>query len=75
MNLRTTTLAAALLAAGVLSLPGSAQAAPWGWQFGAGVAAGAVIGGALAAPYYGYPYYAYPVYPHRVYIRPRVWLY
>ena len=31
----------------------------WGWGFGGGLAAGALIGGALAAPYYygGGPYY------------------
>ena len=32
----------------------------WGWGLGGGLAAGAIIGGALAAPYYyggGYPYY------------------
>jgi hypothetical protein len=44
----------------------------WGWGVGAGVAAGALIGGALAAPYYGgyyggpyyyaSPYYADPYY-------------
>lgn len=37
----------------------------WGWGAGAGFAAGAIIGGALAAPYYygGYrPYYPAPVY-------------
>jgi len=37
----------------------------WGWGVGAGVAAGALIGGALAAPYYYggyYPYYAQPYY-------------
>jgi hypothetical protein len=33
----------------------------WGWGVGAGIVAGAIVGGALAAPYYGYgPYYAYP---------------
>ena len=31
----------------------------WGWGLGAGLAAGAIIGGALAAPYYG-PGYYYP---------------
>ena len=35
-NLRTTTLAAVVLSASALSLPGSAQAAPWGWHGGCG---------------------------------------
>ena len=36
----------------------------WGWGVGGGLAAGAIIGGALAAPYYygGGPYYANPYY-------------
>ncbi|MGA9003006.1 MAG: BA14K family protein, partial [Pseudolabrys sp.] len=36
----------------------------WGWGFGGGLAAGALIGGALAAPYYygGYYPYAQPYY-------------
>ncbi len=47
----------------------------WGWGFGGGLATGAIIGGALAAPYYygggyyggpyyygGGPYYAAPAY-------------
>jgi hypothetical protein len=80
-NLRTTTLAAVVLAASALSLPGSAQASPWGWHggccwggVGPGLAAGLIIGGALSSPY---PYYAYPgpYYRHRVYVRPRYWLY
>jgi hypothetical protein len=79
MNLRTASLTAALLAAAaVTSLPSSADAqwrGRWGWGgFGlglAGVATGAIIGGALAAPYYAYgyatPYYNYgyaPGYNH-----------
>jgi hypothetical protein len=53
-NLRTTTLAAVVLAASALSLPGSAQAAPWGWHggcgcVGTGVAAGLIMGGALSS--------------------------
>lgn len=35
----------------------------WGWGVGAGLLGGAIIGGALAAPYYGYgpgPYYGDP---------------
>jgi hypothetical protein len=36
----------------------------WGWGVGGGLLAGALIGGALASPYYsyGYPYYSYPAY-------------
>src|SRR5262245_15208058 len=35
----------------------------WGWGFGGGLAAGAIIGGALAAPYYyGGGYYGGPYY-------------
>ena len=46
----------------------------WGWGLG-GLAAGAIIGGALARPYYyGYPYgyYGYPAYgyPPPVYAAP-----
>ncbi len=78
MKLRTATLAAALLAASIPSLPSTAQARPfgfhggwghggWGWGgAGLGLAAGAIIGSALAAPYYGgygYPYgYGYAPY-------------
>lgn len=42
----------------------------WGWGVGAGFATGAIIGGALAAPYYygyPYPYYGYPYYPAPAY--------
>jgi hypothetical protein len=60
MNLRTASLATVLLAAAVSSLPASANAqwrGGWGWGgFGVGLAAGAIIGGALAAPYYSYGY-------------------
>jgi hypothetical protein len=59
MNLRTASLAT-VLAAAVSSLPASANAqwrGGWGWGgFGVGLAAGAIIGGALAAPYYSYGY-------------------
>ena len=59
----------ALLAAttlGVAALPSSAEAR-WGWGgFGVGLATGAIIGGALARPYYPYygyyGYYGYPAY-------------
>jgi hypothetical protein len=60
-KLRTAVLATTLVAATV-PLSTSADAAwrgGWGWGgFGVGLAAGALIGGALAAPYYG-GYYAY----------------
>src|ERR1700688_3403526 len=47
----------------------------WGWGWGApvaaGVGAGALVGGALAAPYYGYgPYYPGPYYPGPYYPGP-----
>ena len=79
-NLRTTTLAAVVLAASALSLPGSAQAAPWGWHagcgcVGTGLAAGLIMGGALSSPYAYYVYPGRPYYRHRVYVRPRYWLY
>ncbi|MDQ2082476.1 hypothetical protein RA307_20000 [Xanthobacteraceae bacterium Astr-EGSB] len=77
-------IAAAVVAATVVTLPTSSEAR-WrgrgGWGIGAGVfgglAAGALIGSAIAgpryyAPYYGYgyrPYYAY--YGPRPYYRPR----
>ena len=45
----------------------------FGWGVGAGFLGGAIVGGALAAPYYGYPYpyygpyygYGYPVEGYR----------
>jgi hypothetical protein len=71
MKLRTATLAAALVTAAIPSLPTSAHAfgfhGGWGWGWGGvgvGLATGALIGTALAAPYYGgYAYdYGYPAY-------------
>jgi hypothetical protein len=59
--------------------PGAVETVRWrgrGWGWGAGgFAAGAILGGALARPYYGYgPYYPgyyavpyYPAYPPPVY--------
>ena len=75
--LRTTALAAGLIAASVpfLSVPANAAWGGWhgnGWGWGGvgiGLAAGALVGAALTAPYwgygYGYPYaygYGYPAY-------------
>jgi hypothetical protein len=65
-KLRTTALAATLTAGTVVSLPSSPQA-QWGWRggwgwggLGVGLAAGAIIGSALAArPNYASPYYGY----------------
>jgi len=62
----TALAAAATLAVAAVAVPQQAQAR-WGrhWGGGAvlgGLAAGALIGGALSAPYYGYgygPYYGY----------------
>ncbi len=80
MKLRALALGTALLAATVPSLSSSAEAAPWGWHggwggwhgggwgwggVGLGLAAGAVIGSALATPYYGY--YAPAYYPSDYY--------
>jgi len=55
MNLRAASLAAVLIAAAIPSLPAAANAQGWGWRggwgwggLGAGLAAGAIIGGALA---------------------------
>ena len=45
--------------------PSDIETVRWGWGWGlGGFAAGAIIGGALAAPYYyGRPYYPYGYYP------------
>ena len=57
----TTLVASAVIGATALSMSSPANAGfGWGWPFfWGGVAAGAVVGGALAAPYYyrPYPYY------------------
>jgi hypothetical protein len=54
---KTLTALVAATTLGVIALPSSAEAR-WGWGWG-GLAAGAIVGGALAAgaynPYYGYP--------------------
>jgi len=59
-------VAAATMAGAVMATSGTAEARwgrGWGWGPGVlgGLAAGAVIGGALAAPYY-YPYGPYGYY-------------
>jgi hypothetical protein len=67
--LRTTALTAALMTAAVPMLTSPAHAWGWGWRGGGwgwggaglGLAVGALIGSALAAPYYGYGY-GYPAY-------------
>jgi len=57
--------------------PAPAETVQWrrgfGWGLGAGLVTGAIVGGALASPYYGYgPYYPAPVYvaPPPVYYGP-----
>jgi hypothetical protein len=59
----TTLVASAVIGATALSMSSPANAGfGWGWPFfWGGVAAGAVVGGVLAAPYYyrPYPYYYY----------------
>lgn len=66
----TALVAAATIAVAAMATSGSADARPWGrgWGWGpgpfiGGLAAGAIIGGALAAPYY-YPYGYYGPYPY-----------
>ena len=70
----TATSASAMPATHALALksaaPGGIESVRWrgGWGWGlGGFAAGAIIGGALASPYYygggGYPYGYYPAYP------------
>jgi hypothetical protein len=65
----------ALIAAGTLAGAVVATSAPaearWGWGLG-GFAAGAVIGSALAAPYYS-PYGYYGYYAPYPYPQPCVW--
>ena len=70
MKLRTAAMATALVAATIPALPTSAHAwgfhhGGWGWGgVGLGFATGALVGAALASPYYGaYAYdYGYPAY-------------
>ncbi len=77
----TALVAAAAIAAAAVPTSNTAQAAwhggGWGWgpgPFLGGLAAGAIVGGALAAPYYypyPYGYYAPPPYPY--YRAPCAW--
>ena len=71
--LRTTALSAALMTAAVptLTSPAHAWGLGWGWRGGGwgwglgGLAAGALVGAALTAPYWGYGGgygYGYPSY-------------
>jgi hypothetical protein len=71
----TATAAAAVLATGaVVATPKQAEARCYGCAVGAGVigglAAGAIIGSAIARPY---PYYGYGYYGGPVYYGPRCW--
>jgi hypothetical protein len=64
MNLPSKAVAAALVAASLASISTPADA-QWGWRrgwggVGFGLAAGAIIGGAIAASSYNYGYYGYP---------------
>jgi hypothetical protein len=66
----TALVAVASLAAAAVATSSTADARwgrGWGWGPGpviGGLAAGAIIGGALAAPYYGYPYGYYAPRPY-----------
>jgi hypothetical protein len=67
--LRTTALSAALMTAAVPMLTSPAHAWGWGWRGGwgwglGGLAAGALVGAALTAPWWGYSStgYGYPAY-------------
>jgi hypothetical protein len=58
----TVLAAAAAMAVAAVAVPQQAQARWYGAPFIGGLAAGAIIGGALAPRYYGYygsPYYGY----------------
>lgn len=76
-SLATVTSAAPMVGALAIknAAPGSVETVRWGrgWGWGLGaVAAGAIIGGALAAPYYYGPgyYYGAPYYPAPAYYAP-----
>jgi hypothetical protein len=76
-SLATVTSAAPMVGALAIknSAPGSVETVRWGrgWGWGLGaVTAGAIIGGALAAPYYYGPgyYYGAPYYPAPAYYAP-----
>jgi hypothetical protein len=83
-KLLTTLVAVVAIGASAVAMSTPAAAwwrGGWGWGWGpgpffGGLAAGAVIGGALAAPYYYGGYYPYPAYGPRPYYGPgcgRVW--
>src|ERR1700741_1277003 len=77
MNLRTASLAPALLTATAVSSLSTPASAQWrdGWGLGVGIAAGAIIGTALAAPYYSYGYapgYSYIYPPGYIYQPPYI---
>jgi hypothetical protein len=57
------------LAIATVGTSSTAQARYWrGWGWGLGAfALGAVVGSALARPYYGYPYYGYGYYGYPAY--------
>jgi hypothetical protein len=62
----TALVTAATIAVAAVAAPSAAEAR-WGWGgpgfFLGGLAAGALVGAALAPHYYGYPgYYGYPAY-------------
>jgi len=79
----TALVAVAAIGAAAVATSSTAEARWWGrgWGWGpgpfwGGVAAGAIVGGALAAPYYygyGYGYYPYGAYPNYYRGCPPVW--
>jgi len=76
-RLLTGLVAAATIAGATLATSAPAQAywrGGWGWGLG-GFAAGAIVGSALAAPYYygGYAPYGYYGAPYPYYGPPCVW--
>jgi hypothetical protein len=79
----TTIAVAATIAVATVATPTTADAR-WGWRGGAfigGLAAAAIIGGALSRPYYGYGYgygyspYSYSYYPAYSYAPAPVYYY
>ena len=78
-------VAAALSTAAVVGTSSSAEARWWGWGYGGwgyrglgwgpGGLPGAVVGAALATPYYYYPLPAYPTYYYYSYPAPAYYYY